>query len=164
MSKIGNLFIVLSFCLAGLFVGCGVGPVTDYSQLGLVEVGGTVTLDGKPVDGAAVYFYAEDETYCFGVTDAAGRYDCMLNSEKSGITPGEKRVEISTASNPLGDAAELFSDGIEAEEDPDARRVNNNGEEIPACYNSNSTLTVIVSEAVRELNFGLKSDCSTPSN
>lgn len=148
-------------CALAFVLGCGGGPVTDYSSLGLVQVSGSVTLDGTAVEGAAVFFYAEDETYCFGVTDSSGHYSCMLNSEKPGITPGKKRVEISTASNPLGDAAEMFADGEEAEEDPDAKPKKDQGEQIPSCYNSSSKLQVTISDSDSGLDFDLKSDCST---
>ncbi len=139
-----------------LLTGCG-GPTADYAKLGLVEISGTVTLDGKPVEGAAVYFYEPDERYCFGVTDAAGRYTAMLNSEKSGVTPGEKRVEITTASNPLGEAAALME-----EIDPDE---GGDGDEelIPSAYNSASKLTVTIESSDSALDFELKSDGSTTS-
>lgn len=160
-----DMWLLLSStaCSLAFTLGCGGGPVTDYSSLGLVEASGTVTLDGEAVEGAAVYFYASDETYCFGVTDASGRYNCMLNSEKSGITPGRKRVEISTTSNPLGDAAEVFS-SEEDEEDPDAKRKKDPDEKIPNCYNTNSKLQVTISESDSGLDFDLKSDCSTTSS
>lgn len=141
----------------GLLAGCSSGPVTDYSKLGLVEIGGNVSLDGAPVSGAGVFLYGEAETYCFGVTDASGNYTVMLNTEKSGATPGEKRVEIWTSRNPLGDAA---PDAGEGEEDPDAKR-RGNKEQIPACYNADSKLRVSIASSDSSLDFNLKSDCST---
>lgn len=140
-------------------LGCSTGPVTDYSGLGLVEVSGKVTLDGDPVAGAAVFFLEPDETYSFGVTDDAGYYKMMFNSEKSGVTPGQKRVEITTTKNPLGEAAgsEEFE---EFEEDPDAP-ANPGGELIPACYNTDSQLNVVIDESESSLDFELRSDCST---
>ncbi|GAB5403956.1 MAG: hypothetical protein Aurels2KO_21870 [Aureliella sp.] len=161
MTNTAKLPAILSVFLTSLAIGCGGGPATDYSQLGLVQVAGKVTLDGKPVEGAAVFFFADDETYCFGVTDSNGRYSCMLNSEKSGITPGEKRVEISSTRNPLGDAAEMQGDGLE--EDPDAPRQKKNVEKIPECYNSGSKLKVTISESDSNFDFDLRSDCSSVS-
>lgn len=149
---------------AAVFVGCAgcsSGPVADYSKLGLVEVSGTVTLDSKPISGAAVYLMDEQERYSFGVTDSSGRYSMMLNSEKSGVMPGEKRVEISTMRNPLGDAGE-------AEEEDDATEDGEAGsakktEQIPACYNTKSGLKVNITASDSALDFELSSDCSTTS-
>lgn len=148
-------------CLVAALVGCG-GQNADYGQLGLVSISGTVTLDGEPVAGAAVYFYEPDESYCFGVTDAMGEYTMMLNSEKSGVTPGKKTVKISTASNPLGDAAESPEGEMAEEEDPDAK-AGGASEQIPACYNKDSKLEIDVSASDSSLDFELKSDCSTVS-
>lgn len=149
-----TIVLVLPFVLTA----CSSGPQADYAKLGLVEVSGTVTLDGAPVEGAAVYLYAADETYSFGVTDSSGNYTMMLNSDKSGVMPGEKRVEISTMSNPLGEAA----DAGEMEEDPDAAPAGKS-EKIPACYNAETKLKVNITSADSSFDFELKSDCSTTS-
>ena len=152
-----NRLSVLFACLMMLpTLGCSNGPQADYGKLGLLEVSGTVTLDGENIAGAAVYMINEaDATYSFGVTDASGKYKMMLNSEKSGVLPGEKLVEISTVRNPLGEAA-----GGE-DEDPDAKP--SKTEKIPACYNSKSSLKIEVTSQNRTFNFDLKSDCSTTS-
>ncbi|MEZ6135689.1 MAG: carboxypeptidase-like regulatory domain-containing protein [Pirellulaceae bacterium] len=150
--------------LAGLMLGCSSGPVADYSKLGLVEISGTVTLDGTPIAGAAVMLMDAEERYSFGVTDSTGKYRLMLNSEKSGVVPGEKRVEISTTRNPLGEGASSGEQGeLEEEGDPDASpaKSTNSGEKIPACYNSKSKLRVTITESDSALDFDLKSDCST---
>lgn len=147
--------ILLVFGVAIVSTGCG-GPSADYAKLGLVEISGTVTLDGVPVEGAAVYFYEPDERYCFGVTNSRGRYTAMLNSEKSGVTPGAKRVEITTRRNPLGEAAAM------AEEDPDAE-ADKLEEKIPAAYNEKSKLEVVIETSDNALDFELKSDGSTAS-
>ena len=133
--------------------GCSNGLAPDYSKLGLLEVSGTVTLDGEPVAGAGVFFYEPDERYCYGITDTSGRYTMMLNSEKSGVTPGEKRVEIYTSRNPLGAAAPGAAAAEEEEEaaakpleeDPDgpAAKKKKSGELLPACYNADSKLQTV---------------------
>lgn len=147
-----RLLLVLS---ATMLLGCSTGPVADYSKLGLVEISGTITLDSTPIEGAAIYLIDDQERYSFGVTDAAGRYKLMLNSEKSGIVPGAKHVEISTVRNPLGDAEDDGGD----EEDPDA--MTEKVEKIPECYNKKSTLDVTITTSDSSLDFDLKSDCST---
>lgn len=160
---VGRMFVGCSLVGCSLIgcslVGCSTGPKADYSKLGLVEISGTVTLDGEPVSDAAVYMYEPDERYCYGVTDASGRYVMMLNSEKSGVTPGTKRVEIWTSRNPLGDAAE---DGASqaVEEDPDAKPNKARGEKIPACYNANTQLELEVSDSQSDVDFELTSDCA----
>ncbi len=155
------------FGLCALTVGCSPGPKADYSKLGLLEISGTITLDGQPVPKAAIFFYREDETYSYGITDAEGRYTAMLNSEKSGVLPGPKRIEISTVHSPIpGGLSDNSGDG-EAEfieEDPDlpAKR-KNKGEKIPACYNSKTNLKVEINQRDAHLDFDLQSDCSTTS-
>ncbi|QDV27822.1 transthyretin-like family protein [Aureliella helgolandensis] len=149
--------------------GCSNGLTPDYSKLGLLEVSGTVTLDGDPVAGAGVFFYEPDERYCYGITDASGRYTMMLNSEKSGVTPGEKRVEIYTSRNPLGAAApggdveEEEEASMPLEEDPDGQtaKKKKSGELLPACYNADSKLQVEVTASDSAMDFELRSDCST---
>ncbi|RMF42306.1 MAG: carboxypeptidase regulatory-like domain-containing protein [Planctomycetota bacterium] len=151
----------LAVCLlaaACFAAGCD-SQQPNYAQLGLVEIGGTVTLDGQPVEGASVFFYDAEERYSYGITDASGHYTMMFDSQKSGVTPGEKRVEISTARNPLGDLASA-EDSAE-EEDPDAQPSAVSQERIPECYNRNSQLRVTITESDSAVDFNLKSDCST---
>jgi hypothetical protein len=145
------------FGLIACAVGCSSGSQANYGKLGLVDVSGTVTLDGTPVAGAGVYFHAPDATYCYGMTDASGGYTMMFNSEKSGVIPGEKRVEIFTSRNPLGDMGES---GEGEETDPDSHP-EGNGEKIPACYNTSSHLKITITGPDSHLDFELKSDCST---
>ena len=46
--------------------GCGRG---GYGELGLIEVSGTVTLDGQPLPGAKVMFEGEDKRAAIGITE-----------------------------------------------------------------------------------------------
>ena len=134
----------------GVSAGCGGSPSADYASLGLVDISGTVTLDGQPLANAAVQFIDTDETFCTGITDSSGRYTLMLDSRKSGIIPGDKTVRI-TSRVPAEEGA--------AEEDPDAKPTET--EKVPACYNSNSKLQVKVTQSDSAMDFDLKSDCST---
>lgn len=113
----------------------------DYSKAGLVDVGGTVRLGGKPLAGALVVFEnTENGTFSYGRTDDAGRYTLMFDSVKRGVTKGQKTVRIKTAGS--------FGEG-----DPDARP---GGKELlPACYNSQSTLTVEVTGDSTSTDFDL---------
>lgn len=150
---------LLESCLP-LVAGCWSGPQADYGKLGLVEVAGTISLDGQPVPKAAIFFYGEDNTYSYGITDESGRYVAMLNSKKSGVIPGEKKIEISTVHSPVPGG--LSGDGADLEGDPDAP-VNRKrkGEKIPDCYNIKTKLKVDISSSDRGMDFDLKSDCST---
>lgn len=155
----GPLLLGLTLCVAG---GCSQGPQADYSKLGLVEVSGTVTLDGEPLPQAAIFFVNEaDNTHSYGVTDAQGYYSMMLNNQKSGVIPGTKRVEIATSKNPLGDAVGAGAEMMEVEEDPDAAPKRNKNEKVPACYNDRSKLKLEITAGDSAVDFQLKSDCST---
>ena len=82
---------------AAFAAGCGGRTTADYGSLELGDVGGTVTLDGKPLEGAVVRFYQGETRYSYGQTDADGYYTLRYNSEQAGVSPGEKRVFISTS-------------------------------------------------------------------
>ncbi|MDR1492549.1 MAG: carboxypeptidase-like regulatory domain-containing protein [Planctomycetaceae bacterium] len=81
--------------VAILASGCGVKQ-TEYTSLGLVEVSGRVTLDETPISGVTVMFRSSTpgEGYSSGTTDENGRYSLQFNTEKSGVTPGKKKVRI----------------------------------------------------------------------
>lgn len=139
--------MALSFAV--LVSGCGGPLATDYSGLGLVEVSGTVTLDGDALPGATVIFEADDQTYSYGTTDGAGRYELMFNSEKSGVLPGPKIVRITMG--PVGEESDIEPD--EGEDSPAPPPM-----EIPARYNTRSELTADVSAERRRFDFDLLTD------
>lgn len=116
--------------------GCG-GPAADYSSLGLVNVSGTVTLDGSPLEGATVVFEAADGQFSSGVTDSGGRYTLRIDSDHTGVTPGEKIVRVT--SRPLSEewGEEGEETGAEAAGGPPP-------EKIPARYNRESELRLTV--------------------
>ncbi len=134
----------LSVCVAigclTMLAACGCDPVrqADYSELGLVEVSGRVTLDGKPLPQANIQFESDDTTFSYGRTDEEGRYELLFNSEQPGCLPGEKNVRITLG--PVGDDA-----------DPDAGP----SAGLPAKYNSESGLRANVSEHQRRFDFDL---------
>jgi hypothetical protein len=72
----------------GLVGGCG-GPAS-------VPAGGTVTLDGQPVAGAAVMFLPESEggLPAGAETDAAGHFSAAVPNE-AGVRPGRYKVTVS---------------------------------------------------------------------
>ncbi len=142
-----------------LLAGCG-GVQTDYSQLDLKEIRGTITLDGTPLAEAVVRFESPDGSFSYGTTDASGNYTLMLNSEKRGVMPGPKVVRISTTGG-LGEEAEGEVSELEGGGNALANRSSETvgGEKVPPCYNRNSKLRVNVERSAK-LQFDLKSDCS----
>ena len=75
------------------FVGCG------PSYIDTVKVEGTVTLNGKPVDGAKVMYSPLDEggAPAYGLSDASGKYvvQTMQGRIGEGTTPGNYKVTVS---------------------------------------------------------------------
>lgn len=136
--------LLIALALAAT-AGCGSGkPRMDYSKAGLVDVSGTVRLDGTALAGAIVTFQAPDETISIARTDAAGRYRLMFDSVMPGVTKGPKQVRIKTL-------------GSLGEDDPDAKR--SGTERVPDCYNSKTTLAVEVTGDSAATDFDLRSDC-----
>jgi len=71
--------------------GCGESGPTLY------PASGTVTYNGKPVEGASVTFTPESGPIGVGTTDAAGKYT-IATLGKPGAVPGENKVSVSKAS------------------------------------------------------------------
>ncbi|WP_291166755.1 carboxypeptidase-like regulatory domain-containing protein [Gimesia sp.] len=146
-------FSLLPLCLfAGLLLsaGCGGSINADYSQLDLVDVSGTVTLDGQPLSGATVAFEAADGTYSSGVTDAGGHYSLMFNTEKSGCLTGQKTVRIKFVTDSEAPEGEAETEGAEQPSTAASSK-------IPEQYNQKSTLTATVDADHTSFNFELKS-------
>jgi hypothetical protein len=103
-----------------------------------VDVGGTVTLNGKPLAGGTVVFEPADrQGASFGGTIEEGKYSLTGDS---GVSPGEKIVRVTGVWNtgrqvPVGPPAPPGTMTEEVKEIP-----------IPAAYNQNSTLKVTVTE------------------
>lgn len=148
------LAATLAFCIAG----CG-RPQANYDNVELVDVEGTVLLDGAPVSGAVVQFEdAETGLKSFGLTDGDGRYQLKFDSFKSGIIPGEKRVVISTTMKVLGVNSD--DEGGETEEEGDGKPEPKT-EQIPEEYRGDTNLRTKVTSTTTEVNFDLAGDGST---
>jgi hypothetical protein len=143
------------------FSGCSATNSIDYGKVTLVDVSGTVTMDGEPLVGAVVTFENQETgTMSFARTDSSGRYTLQFDSEKDGVTPGKKLVRFSTTRTILG------LKGEEGEEEGEASSEKSEGsekrkEQVPECYNGKSELTVEVTPESSTINFSLKSDCSS---
>ncbi len=146
--------------LAAVCIGCGVTPQTDYGKLGLVDVSGLITLDGRALPYAVVTFEnPETGQFSYGQTDESGSYTLQLDSEMNGVVPGEKLVRISTTRKILGlnvGEGESNEEG-EEEGDGDPGESDSSIELVPEKYNKNSELKVTVSDSKTEFNFDLLS-------
>lgn len=80
-------------CLVG---GCGRG------EMKVAPVGGTVTLDGTPLDQASVLFLPEKGRPSFGVTDDQGRYTLIYSKDERGAEVGPCAVKVTTRMAPAG--------------------------------------------------------------
>lgn len=88
-----TLATTVAIALAPLVSGCGEGGPA------LVPVSGTVTINGKPLEGANVQFNPDlssnkDGQYAEDTTGPEGNYKLMTKG-RSGIVPGKYKVTIS---------------------------------------------------------------------
>lgn len=148
----------LACCL--FFAGCSATNSIDYGKVTLVNVSGTVTLDGQPLAGAVVTFENQETgTMSFARTNSSGSYTLQFDSEKDGVTPGRKLVRFSTTRTILGLRGE---DGAEeGEASTEGAKADRKQELVPECYSGKSTLTVEITPESTTVDFDLKSDCST---
>jgi hypothetical protein len=84
--------VLLLFIIA--LAGCG-GPEGGPT---LAEVTGTVTLDGKLVEGAGLQFISEGPTgvTAYGRTDKNGQYEMHFGATRTGAAIGKNRVRITS--------------------------------------------------------------------
>ena len=136
--------------------GCSDGPHANYGDLGLVDVSGTITLDGQPLADAVVTFEdPESGQFSYGQTDADGYYELQLDSEMEGVVPGRKIVRISTSRTILGLNSD--SEGPPGEGGEEGGDGGTAAERVPEKYYQKSELTAEVSADATEFNFDLQS-------
>ena len=145
--------------------GCSATSSPNYASLGLVQVAGTVTLDGVPLPGVEVRLENTAESiYSYGVTDTSGRFKLMFDSRTPGIIPGRKRVRIvarrKSESEMSGSSGSSVSDEA-SERDEEASSVQTtNVPTVPDCYGKTSTYYVRIDGGTSQLALELRSDCS----
>jgi len=138
--------------------GCSVTSRPDYPALGLVQVSGTVSVDGTPLPDVEVRFQTrEDSTYSSGKTDARGRYLLMFDSETPGIIPGKKQVILVVGTSNI----EESSEGDFSEDSNSTVQVSTGA--VPKCYGRDSKVEVEVNKSDSKFDIDFKSDCSTVS-
>jgi hypothetical protein len=160
----------ISFWICGVLVavaGCSATNEVDYGKVDLIQAGGTITLDGAPLASAVISFdNPETGTFSFARTDSSGKYVLQFDTEKTGVTPGQKIVQISTSRTILGLGGSEEGDpasGGEGEggSEGEGESGGSDVEAVPSCYNKESILKVEVTKDKTTYNFDLKSDCST---
>ncbi len=153
--------ILGSVLILGAVVLAGCGP----SYPSTIPVSGTITLQGKPVEGADVNFIpdaAQQGAVRFGTgrTDAQGKYRLTSFQPNDGVTPGNYRVTvvmppkaapIMDASNPSAGYGQMMQQAAAGQA--------NIGEGIPVKY-TNPATTDLKAEVTRggqtEFNFDLQ--------
>ena len=86
--------VLVAGVVALLAAGCGEGSK-------LLPASGTVTYNGKPLEGALVTFLGEGNQLGSGTTDAAGKYT-ISTLGKSGATPGKNQVAVTKQTSATG--------------------------------------------------------------
>jgi hypothetical protein len=81
-----------------LFIGCSAGSPTE-------KVSGIVTLDGAPVEAAAVTFVPDDPATgksAAGITDKDGKFTLTTNVGGDGALPGSYKIQVTKYETPDG--------------------------------------------------------------
>ncbi|MDR2346447.1 MAG: hypothetical protein LBE18_10300 [Planctomycetaceae bacterium] len=88
-----KIFCVIMFILVAVMFGCG------GNNIGIGKVTGVVTLDGVPLQNAAINFIPTDGQglNSMGGTNSSGKYEIFYADKKSGAVPGRYKVTLTTA-------------------------------------------------------------------
>lgn len=89
--------VLASFALvsSAMVIGCG-GPEANPNRPATVDVSGTVTYKGQPVEGATVTFLPQKpgEPGASGRTDASGKFGLTAFEPGDGAVPGSYLVTV----------------------------------------------------------------------
>jgi hypothetical protein len=153
-----SLLVAFGCCVFVHVLGCSVASRPDYAALGLVQIAGTLTMDGAPLPGVEVQFHnREDSTYSSGRTDTSGRYALMFDSDTPGVIPGKKQVVLVAGASNSEESTEGGSEQLVVGESiKKASAV-----VLPSCYGTESKVEVDVQESNSKFDIDFKSDCST---
>lgn len=123
------LLVVLGI-IPAVICGCG-----RQSGVKLVNVTGTVRLDGEPLPGAQVTFVplVEGGSAAYGQTDASGNYRLKISRDRFGAMPGTNNVFVELVNGV--DAESLKAHGLAAPP---------KGVKVPDKYTKPGTLTLEV--------------------
>jgi hypothetical protein len=149
--KISVIGLILLTC-----AGCG------SDQLRVYPVSGTISFDGKPMQGGGAIAFIPTEGQngktAGGVIDDDGNYTLSTYAEGDGSIPGKFRVIVTQAA---AEEPEATPDGTAPREPVESL---SSDLLIPAIYSDfkASPLTATVEETKQELNFELKRDAGPP--
>lgn len=91
-----SIFATLNLCMLVGLAGCG---GSDFPKT--YAVTGTVTLDGKAVEGALVTFVPSDgQKVAIGSTNADGQYKLSTFNPSDGAQPGNYKITVTKFSSP----------------------------------------------------------------
>lgn len=122
-------YVLISLFLLGTNLGCS-DQAPDMPELG--QVHGTVTLDGKPLEGVSVLFEPQNGRPSTAITDSAGEYEAQYLIDEPGVKLGPNTVRVEW--------------GIDA-----------TGPKIPAKYGAKSELKLDVQAGDNEFAIDMKS-------
>ena len=91
-----RIALIMLFSPAAIIVGCSSGSIP-----GTFPVSGTVTYDGKPVEGATISFIGKgSERPATAISKSDGKYD-LYTLDTRGALPGNYSVVVSKTEAPL---------------------------------------------------------------
>ncbi len=131
----------IALCFASLFVpivGCSqqVGPVGEV--IDVVDASGTVTYQGKALEGFTVTFMpVSGERPATGISDAAGHFKLGTNDAGDGAVVGSNKVAVTWAGPAVFD--DLSASPIDNPEEMPQPPV-----EIPASYANPETSGIVI--------------------
>lgn len=152
--KQGLAALALTVCV----MACGCGSSMNLPKWpDPIKAGGTVTMDGTPLQGGVISFAplaGTEGTGGIGTIDESGKYEMRCRTPdgktKYGIFPGKYRVTFSRMVRPNG---ELWTPDASAPGGP----MNFGAREMmPPEYTIGSKLTVDIAEGKEEYDFNLK--------
>ena len=113
MNRPAKLALSISVTLGFVLTGC-----PSSSRPPTYRVTGTVTLQGKPVAGAAITFVPTGEgEAASAITDSEGKYALTTWEAGDGARPGEYRVKVSKQEQKAVDPAKMVQNlSIEEEQ------------------------------------------------
>lgn len=133
--------------------GCG--------SAAMVPVEGVVTLDGQPLDGAAVSFVPDGAGRpAQGETDGAGKFKLSTAAAGPGVVPGKYKVGVSKMEKPAGAGGASPDGKVQLSGPPTGKGPAPVPKSlVPGKYvNPNtSEITVVVEQGMTPVQIGLKS-------
>jgi hypothetical protein len=134
--------VLLCLVTGGLLLSAGCSAKSDQPDLGVVR--GTVTIDGKPLEGAVISFSpTEGGRVSQDKTDAKGSFNLIYIGNTRGAKTGKHSVRITTAYEAV---------------DPTTGQMVEQEERVPKRYNStNTVLAADIKPGKNTVDFDLQS-------